>query len=112
MLKIRLAKRGATHRPFYRVVVNDSARIPAARNIAEIGFYDPRRSPALLEIDVAKADAWISKGAVPSPRVKAFIRKLRRAPVVAAVPVTAPPTGKAAASVEIPSEAEAAPASE
>jgi len=79
VLRIRLARRGATHRPFYRVVVNDSLKNPGARSVDELGFYDPTKKPAVLRLDVAKADAWIRKGAVPSPRVNAFIKKAREA---------------------------------
>lgn len=77
MLRIRLARRGATHRPFYRVVVNDSLRSPGARSVDELGYYDPTKKPAVLKLDVAKAEEWIRKGAVPSPRVNAFIKKAR-----------------------------------
>ncbi|HXI03374.1 MAG TPA: 30S ribosomal protein S16 [Candidatus Saccharimonadales bacterium] len=80
MLRIRLARRGATHRPFYRVVVNDSRSTPDARNVAELGFYDPRKSPAVLELDVEKTEDWIRKGAVPSPRVRAFLKQARTRP--------------------------------
>ena len=79
MLRIRLARRGSIHRPFYRVVVNDSKRVPGARNIDELGYYDPTKSPAVLKIDLKRAEEWIRKGAVPSPRVNAFIEKERRA---------------------------------
>jgi len=30
-------------------------------------------------LDLDRAEAWISKGAVPSPRVNAIIRKARKA---------------------------------
>ena len=79
MLRIRLARRGSTHRPFYRVVVNDSMKAPGARSVDELGYYDPTKKPAVLKIDLERADAWISKGAVPSPRVNAFLEKARRA---------------------------------
>ena len=78
MLRIRLARRGSIHRPFYRVVVNDSALTPDARNVEEIGFYDPRQNPTVLKLDVAKAEGWIKKGAVPSPRVKSFIKRAKK----------------------------------
>ena len=77
MLRIRMARRGSTHRPFYRFVVNDSSREPGAGNVDEIGHYDPCKSPKVLKIDVAKAEAWIRKGAVPSERVSAFIKKAK-----------------------------------
>jgi small subunit ribosomal protein S16 len=80
VLRIRLARRGATHRPFYRFVVNDSTRRPEARNVEELGHYDPSRKPAVLKLDVAKAEAWIRKGAVASDRVVAFMKKAKVAP--------------------------------
>jgi len=78
VLRIRLARMGSTHRPFYRFVVNDSTRRPSARNVDEIGFYDPMKSPKVLKLDVARAEHWISKGAIPSERVASFIKKEKR----------------------------------
>lgn len=77
MLRIRLARRGAVHRPFYRVVVNDSARTPDARNVEELGFYDPRQTPPAQRLDVAKTEEWIRKGAVPSPRILTMLKKAK-----------------------------------
>ena len=79
MLRIRLARMGSTHRPFYRFVVSDSARRPESRCVEELGFYDPCRKPQVLKLDVEKAEAWIRKGAVASARVAAFIEKARGA---------------------------------
>ena len=78
MLRIRLARKGSTHRPFYRVVVNDSLRTPGARSIDELGFYDPTKKPAVINLDLARAEEWIKKGAIPSPRVNSFIKKARK----------------------------------
>jgi small subunit ribosomal protein S16 len=47
--------------------------------VETLGFYDPTHKPSVLQIDVARADEWIRKGALPSERVEAFIRKARRA---------------------------------
>jgi small subunit ribosomal protein S16 len=77
VLRIRLARRGSVHRPFYRFVVNDSERRPSARNVDEIGFFDPMKNPKVLKLDVARADEWIARGAVPSERVAAFIKQAR-----------------------------------
>lgn len=116
MLRIRLARRGAVHRPFYRVVVNDSALTPDSRNVEEIGYYDPRQSPPVLELDVEKAEGWIKKGAIPSPRVRAFIKKVKARPQApeAARREAAPAEagGKAPAESAGPPEGTAAPGSE
>jgi small subunit ribosomal protein S16 len=77
VLRIRLARMGSTHRPFYRFVVNDSTKRPSARNVDELGFFDPMRTPKLLKLDVARAEKWISKGAVASERVAAFIKQAK-----------------------------------
>jgi small subunit ribosomal protein S16 len=93
VLKIRLARRGSTHRPFYRVVVNDSSMTPDARNVEELGYYDPRKDPAVFELNVEKAEEWIRKGAVPSPRVRAFIKKAKaKAKVKSPTPTPTPAT--------------------
>ncbi len=77
MLRIRLARRGAVHRPFFRVVVNDSARTPDSSNVAELGFYDPRKTPPVLKLDVQRTEEWIRKGAVPSPRIRSMLKKAK-----------------------------------
>jgi len=77
LLKIRLSRRGTAHRPFYRFVVNDSTRRPSARNVDELGFFDPMKTPKVLKLDVARAEAWIRRGAVASGRVTSFIRQAK-----------------------------------
>jgi len=78
VLRIRLSRLGATHRPFYRFVVSDSRKRPSATAVDTLGFYDPTRKPTLMQLDVARAEEWISKGAVPSGRVSAFIKKAKK----------------------------------
>lgn len=86
MLAIRLARMGSTHKPFYRVVVNDSRRTPRAKNVETIGFYDPKKNPPVINLDRARADYWISKGARPSETVRSLIQKV----ATAAPPAVAP----------------------
>ena len=38
MLKIRLSRRGARNKPFYRIVVSDSRRVPTASALDEVGY--------------------------------------------------------------------------
>ena len=80
MLKIRLRRGGATHSPFYRIVVSDSLRTPSASTVEQIGHYDPKRNPADVKIDRARVDFWVSKGAQLSPTVKSILKK-NKAPV-------------------------------
>jgi small subunit ribosomal protein S16 len=76
MLKIRLRRQGATHAPFYRVVVSDSLKTPSAATVEQIGHYDPKKNPADVKIDRARVDYWVSKGAQLSPTVKSLLKKL------------------------------------
>ena len=73
-VKIRLRRMGAKKAPFYRVVVADSRYPRDGRFIEEIGTYDPTKEPALVNIDTAKADEWIKKGAQPTDTVKRLLR--------------------------------------
>ena len=45
-LKVRLARLGAKKKPYYRVVVADSAAKRAGRFLEIVGFYDPNKNPA------------------------------------------------------------------
>ena len=74
-VKIRLRRMGAKKAPFYRVVVADSRYPRDGRFIEEIGTYDPNKEPALVNIDTAKADEWIKKGAQPTDTVKRLLKK-------------------------------------
>ena len=74
-VKIRLRRLGAKKAPFYRVVVADS-RVPRdGRFIEEIGYYDPTKNPAVVNIDGEKAKKWIANGAQPTDTVKALLKK-------------------------------------
>ncbi len=80
MLKIRLRRMGSRHRPFYRVVVSDSRRTPKAPALEEVGYYDPRKTPATRSIDVERVDYWMSHGARPSDTVQQLVETARRQP--------------------------------
>ena len=79
MLRIRMSRTGSTHRPFYRFVVSDSRKRPSSTAVDTLGFYDPTKKPTVLKLDLARAEEWIGKGAVPTERVQAFIKRLRKA---------------------------------
>ena len=74
-VKIRLRRMGAKKSPYYRVVVADSRYPRDGRFIEEIGYYDPTKEPAVVNIDGEKAKAWIGNGAQPTDTVKALLKK-------------------------------------
>jgi small subunit ribosomal protein S16 len=75
MVKIRLTRIGATKRPKYRVVVQDSKTRRDGSVIAEIGYYDPQKEPAELRIDAELAKKWLANGAQPTETVVSLLRK-------------------------------------
>lgn len=81
MLAIRLSRLGTKNKPFYRVVVSEAARATRSRVTALLGYYDPRRKPEVVKIDVPRAEAWIAKGAQPSDTVRRLIERARSAQV-------------------------------
>ena len=75
MVKIRLRRMGAKKAPFYRIVVADSRYPRDGRFIEEIGTYDPLKTPAVINVDAERAQAWIKTGAQPTETEKALLKK-------------------------------------
>jgi small subunit ribosomal protein S16 len=68
-VRIRLTRVGATKRPAYRVIAIDKRRSRDGRALEILGFYDPLTEPATVQLDRARIDAWIGRGAQPSETV-------------------------------------------
>ena len=75
MVKIRLKRLRAKKAPFYRIVVADSRTPRGGKSIAEIGYYDPTKEPAVLKVNVEDAKKWIGNGAQPTDTVRALLKK-------------------------------------
>ncbi len=70
MVKIRLKRMGAKKAAFYRIVVADANARRDGKAIAELGFYDAVKSPAVVKIDEELALKWLSEGAQPTDTVR------------------------------------------
>ncbi|MBO4379300.1 MAG: 30S ribosomal protein S16 [Clostridia bacterium] len=75
MVKIRLKRMGMKKHPFYRIVVADERSPRDGRFIEEIGYYDPMKQPALINVDNEKAADWMKKGAQPTDTVRVLLKK-------------------------------------
>ena len=76
MLMIRLARVGARKQPHYRVVVIEKDRARNGRSVEVVGTYNPRTTPAALELKRDRIDFWVGNGAQMSDRVgKLFSRQ-------------------------------------
>jgi len=69
VLMIRLARTGARKQPHYRVVVIEKERARNGRPVEVVGTYNPRTSPASIELKRDRVEYWVSKGAKMSDRV-------------------------------------------
>jgi len=72
-VKIRLTRMGKKKQPTYRVVVVDSRKPRDGAYIEQIGRYDPRQEPSLIEIDNERALDWLQKGAQPTERAQKLL---------------------------------------
>jgi small subunit ribosomal protein S16 len=75
VLMIRLARVGARKQPHYRVVVIEKDRARNGRSIEVVGTYNPRTSPASLELKRDRIDYWVGNGAQLSERVGKLVAK-------------------------------------
>ena len=74
MLAIRMQRKGRTHYPTYRIVVQESQRHPlSGRVVAEVGNYNP--ATKALTLDKEAVEKYLSNGAQPSSRVAFILKK-------------------------------------
>jgi small subunit ribosomal protein S16 len=74
-VRIRLTRKGAKKRPFYRIVAADSESPRNGRFLEVLGYYDPLKDPAQIHIDEDKTNKWIQRGAQLSETVRSLLRK-------------------------------------
>ena len=70
---IRLARVGARKQPHYRVVVIEKDRARNGRSLEVVGTYNPRTSPATVDLKRERITYWTSKGAQLSDRVNKLL---------------------------------------
>jgi small subunit ribosomal protein S16 len=78
-LKIRLTRVGAIHNPHYRVVVAEARSRRDGDAVEMIGTYAPRVKGQQINLDLARVDYWLGKGAKPTDTLNAMIKKARKA---------------------------------
>ena len=75
-VKIRLSRGGTKKRPYYYIVVADSASPRDGRYIEQIGTHNPllaKDNADRVKLDVERAKHWFSVGAQPTDRVARFL---------------------------------------
>ena len=74
-VKIRLARGGAKKRVFYQVVVADERCPRDGRYIENLGQYDPRQDPPMINLKEERTLEWLQKGAQPTDTVRNLLRE-------------------------------------
>lgn len=75
MVKIRLKRQGAKHRPFYRIVVSKSTAARDGAFIEIIGTYDPLPQPSVVTLKKDRAMHWLMEGAQPTETVGYLLKR-------------------------------------
>ena len=74
-VRIRMTRTGRLNRPFYRIGVFDSRTRRDGRVIEQLGYYDPLLSTGTeWKVDQERLAFWMSRGALPSERLTAWLR--------------------------------------
>jgi small subunit ribosomal protein S16 len=74
-VKLRLTRKGAKKKPYYRIVAADAESPRDGRFLDIVGSYDPMKDPAEIKLDKEKVTHWLSKGAIATESVNAILRK-------------------------------------
>jgi len=76
VVKIKLKRLGAPHKPCFRIVVQDSRRSPVSSYIDLLGTYRPLEEDAnnKVRIDEEKTLDWLRKGAQPTDKTLALLK--------------------------------------
>ena len=77
MLKIRLSRGGSKKRPYYTIVVADSAAPRDGKFIEKVGTYNPMLpkdgATPRVSLKLERITEWLKKGAQPTDRVARFL---------------------------------------
>lgn len=73
MTKIRLARTGSRHQPYYRIVVTDSRNRRDGRFIEILGSFNPHSGT--VQLNAERAEYWLSVGAQPTNTTISLLTK-------------------------------------
>jgi small subunit ribosomal protein S16 len=75
MLSIRLRRIGSSKKPYFRVVVTEARSARDSSFVENLGTYNPRLKPARVELNKARVQHWLERGARPSDSVRTLLAK-------------------------------------
>jgi small subunit ribosomal protein S16 len=75
MVVIRMMRVGSKKKPYFRVVVTEARTARESSFVENVGTYNPRSKPALVQINKERVQHWLQKGAKPSDSVRTLLSK-------------------------------------
>lgn len=75
MLSIRMRRAGSKKKPYFRVVVTEARSARESSFVENVGTYNPRSKPAVVEINKERIQHWLKQGARPSDSVRTLLSK-------------------------------------
>ncbi len=81
-VKIRLARIGKKHAPYYRIVAIDSRKKRDGASLEILGTYNPLKGE-LVQFHNDRVEYWISKGAIPTDAVSKLQKMYQQKGIVA-----------------------------
>jgi len=73
-VRIRLTRKGAKKKPFYRLVAADSEAPRDGKFLEILGYYNPCKDPVEITLDEEKIKRWLDNGAIVSESVKSLLK--------------------------------------
>jgi small subunit ribosomal protein S16 len=66
---------GSKKKPYFRVVLSEARSGLQGDVVENLGTYNPRSKPAQVNINKARIEHWLKKGARPSDSVRTLLRR-------------------------------------
>ncbi len=72
--KIKLTRKGMKKQPVYRVVIQEEHSKRDGKYIENLGVYDPRQNPPLIQLKADRVNHWLKVGATPTDSVGRLLK--------------------------------------
>lgn len=74
MVKLRLRRKGKSHKPFYDIIAVDGRKKRDGAYLERLGWYNPHTQPTTFKINSDRAIYWMNVGAQPSDIVMKLMK--------------------------------------
>ncbi len=72
--RIKLTRMGMKKQPTYRVVIQEQHSKRDGKYLENLGLYDPRPNPPLVQLKADRVNHWLSVGATPTDSVGRLLK--------------------------------------